>query len=299
MSSSKSEHTKPTADILIVDDESFILTSLKRMLHSEPYRVHTASGGDEALRIMEQTELGLIISDFRMPEMDGIAFLQEAKKRQPDSVRIILSGYADISAIIDAINQGEIYKFIAKPWNDDELKLTIIQSLEHWQLRKSNRELTQELLEKNTELQNLNDHLEREVARRSRELLLKDKRFLLSQYIIENIPVALVGVDETGMVALANRKAVEILPEQTLLIGNDHEKVFDENILKTVRKLRLRDEADTTEIQIGEQFYTLHFLPVTSAVVSGNTLLVFIEHDTQTRDNSHHRSDIHASTPTA
>ncbi|MBU1936741.1 response regulator, partial [bacterium] len=218
MSSSKSEHTKPTADILIVDDESFILTSLKRMLHSEPYRVHTASGGDEALRIMEQTELGLIISDFRMPEMDGIAFLQEAKKRQPDSVRIILSGYADISAIIDAINQGEIYKFIAKPWNDDELKLTITQSLEHWQLRKSNRELTQELLEKNTELQNLNDHLEREVARRSRELLLKDKRFLLSQYIIENIPVALVGVDETGMVALANRKAVEILPEQTLLI---------------------------------------------------------------------------------
>ena len=299
MSSSKREHTKPLADILIVDDESFILTSLRRMLHSEPYRVHTASGGHEALQIMEQTELGLIISDFRMPEMDGIAFLQEAKKLQPDSVRIILSGYADISAIIDAINQGEIFKFIAKPWNDDELKLTIVQSLEHWQLKKSNRELTQELLEKNTELQDLNDHLEREVARRSRELLLKDKRFLLSQYIIENVPVALVGVDEHGMVALANRKAAEILSEQILLIGNDHEKIFDENIMKVIRKLRLRGKADTTRIQIGEQFYALHFMPITSTAVSGNTLLVFIEYDTQTHENSCHRIDIRTTTPTA
>jgi response regulator RpfG family c-di-GMP phosphodiesterase len=290
----KKTDTKPIADILIVDDESFILTSLKRMLYGEPYRVHTASGGEEALQMMEQTEMGLIISDFRMPEMDGIAFLQEVKKRQPDSVRIILSGYADISAIIDAINQGEIFKFIAKPWNDDELKLTIIQSLEHWQLRKNNRELTQALLDKNAALQDLNDNLELEVAKRSRELFLKDKRFLLSQYIIENIPVALIGVDENDMVALANRKAAEILPENTGSIGSHFQDVFDNSIVEMIQECRQRGEAVATEMRIKERPYTFHSLPVQLTAVSGNTLFIFIEQDIPVENHSRHPVHEHA-----
>jgi response regulator RpfG family c-di-GMP phosphodiesterase len=191
-------------DVLIVDDEAHILTALRRTLHDQPYRVHTAGSASEEIGIMGSIGVALIISDFRMPDTDGVAFLQQAKALQPDSVRMILSGYADVSAVVDAVNKGEIFKFVAKPWNDDELTLTIAQSLDHWRLLKHNRELARELLEKNSELERFNERLENEIIRRSRELLLKDKRFLLSQFIIEHLPVAVLGIDEDGMIALAD-----------------------------------------------------------------------------------------------
>jgi DNA-binding NtrC family response regulator len=101
--------------ILIADDEAHVLTALRRVLHGESYRLYTADNAPTALEILQDTDIALIISDYRMPSMDGVAFLQEAKQRRPDTVRIILSGYADISAVVDAINKGEVFKFIAKP----------------------------------------------------------------------------------------------------------------------------------------------------------------------------------------
>ena len=120
--------------ILCVDDEEEILKSLKRTLRKESFNVLTAVGGREGLSVLEQHEVQLVISDQRMPEMTGTEFLEEVKQLYPDIVRVILSGYTDINCMLDAINKGEIYRFTTKPWNEDELKKTIYQGIEQYEL---------------------------------------------------------------------------------------------------------------------------------------------------------------------
>jgi len=112
--------------ILCVDDEANVLKSLRRLFLDENYEILTAESGQEGLALLEQHQpVQVVISDYRMPEMDGVAFFKEVHERWPDTVRIVLSGYADTAAVVAAINEGQVYKFIPKPWNDDELKVAI------------------------------------------------------------------------------------------------------------------------------------------------------------------------------
>lgn len=116
-------------NILCVDDEENILKALKRLFRREQFRVLTATSGREGLAILRDTgNIGLILSDQRMPEMSGAAFLEAAKNLAPDIPRMILTGYADLQAASDAINQGGAYRILAKPWDDQEL-LEAVRSL--------------------------------------------------------------------------------------------------------------------------------------------------------------------------
>lgn len=128
--------------ILFVDDEENILSSLVRLFRKEEYDLLTATSGADGLKIMESREISLVISDHRMPGMTGVDFLARVKDISPDTIRIMLTGYADLEAAISAINKGEVYRFISKPWNDDELKLTVRQSLDYRDLVLKNRNLT-------------------------------------------------------------------------------------------------------------------------------------------------------------
>ena len=118
--------------ILCVDDEANVLKSLKRLFLDEDYEILTAESGSEGLVLLEQRQqpVQVVISDYRMPEMDGVAFFKEVHDRWPDTVRIVLSGYADTAAVVAAINEGQVYRFIPKPWNDDELKVTIAKAVD-------------------------------------------------------------------------------------------------------------------------------------------------------------------------
>lgn len=264
--------------ILIVDDEAHVLTALRRMLHGQPFRVVTAGSAAEGLELLESAEFAVLISDYRMPDMDGIAFLQQAKRRQPDSVRMILTGYADIGLVIDAVNKGEIFKFVAKPWNDDELKLNIASSLDHWRLLQDNRRLTFDLKVKNAELNELNVNLEREIERRSRELVLKDRRYLLSQFIIEHMPVAVIGLDAEGLIALANRGAIALWPSTANgLIGNHFQQIMDEPLCRQLAALQSDFSASIAPIRICDADYRLHHVPVTLQAAHGNRLLFFVQ----------------------
>lgn len=127
--------------VLIVDDEENILHSLTRLFRKEEYDILTAKSGAEGLEILDSHDIDLIISDLRMPIMNGVEFLAEAKRRAPDALRIMLTGHADIKAMLDAIDQGEVYRFLLKPWNDDELKLNIKQALEFYYVQKENKSL--------------------------------------------------------------------------------------------------------------------------------------------------------------
>lgn len=115
--------------ILFVDDEKEILHTLKRSLRKEPYSVVTTDCVDKALDILKDSKFELVISDYRMPKMNGVEFLGVVKEKHPDIARIMLSGYAEPDVIIQAINDGEVSKFIKKPWDIIELKATIASCL--------------------------------------------------------------------------------------------------------------------------------------------------------------------------
>ncbi|MEM6342406.1 MAG: histidine kinase [Bacteroidota bacterium] len=126
--------------ILYVDDESDNLFAFKAVFRRS-YEIHTALSGHEALEMVENMRFDLVISDQKMPGMTGVALLGQLKERFPDTIRMVMTGYSDLQSIIDAINQGQIYYYIAKPWKADELKLILDKSLETYDLRMKNREL--------------------------------------------------------------------------------------------------------------------------------------------------------------
>ena len=127
--------------VLCVDDEKNILRSLKRLLRKEDYRLLMASSGEEGLMVMEENDVHIVISDQRMPKMSGTEFLAALKTKYPDVIRIILSGYTDVDSITESINKGHIYKFLLKPWNDQNLKLEIKQALKQYDLIQANKKL--------------------------------------------------------------------------------------------------------------------------------------------------------------
>ncbi len=156
--------------ILLVDDEINILRSLHRLLRPEGYRILTAESGAAALSLMSSEPVDLVISDMRMPEMDGAIFLAKVRQEWPDTIRLLLTGHADMAQTVAAINQGEIYRFIAKPWNDQELQLIVRQALEQLYLRRENQRLLKLTAEQNEALKEANNTLEHKVAERTAEL---------------------------------------------------------------------------------------------------------------------------------
>lgn len=111
--------------LLLVDDEPNVLSSLKRTLRRDGYTILTASSGAEGLELLAQHSVGVIVSDQRMPEMSGVEFLSRARVMHPDTMRIVLSGYTEVNTITEAVNKGAVYKFLTKPWEDDELREVI------------------------------------------------------------------------------------------------------------------------------------------------------------------------------
>ncbi|MET0778959.1 MAG: HD domain-containing phosphohydrolase [Pseudomonas mandelii] len=159
---------KPT--ILLVDDEESILNSLRRLLRGQPYEVLLATSGEQALDIMAKQPVDLVMSDARMPNMDGATLLAHIHQRHPDTLRILLTGYADLTMIVKAINDGQIDRYISKPWHDEELLLTLRQSLAYQRSERERLHLVQETWEQNEELRLLNATLEKHVASRTAEL---------------------------------------------------------------------------------------------------------------------------------
>ncbi|HUS57959.1 MAG TPA: hybrid sensor histidine kinase/response regulator [Planctomycetota bacterium] len=146
--------------LLVVDDEINILHSLYDLFRLD-YRVYTARSGPEALRVLEENEVHVVMADQRMPEMTGVEFLAQMKEQYPDIIRLVFTGYADVRAVVDAINQGNVYRYITKPWEPEELKSIISQAMEQYQLLIDRRRLMQELKEANSSLKMANDDLQR------------------------------------------------------------------------------------------------------------------------------------------
>ena len=144
---------------LVVDDEPDVRESLRHLFHRS-YRVLTASSGDQALELLKKNDVHLILSDQRMPGMSGDVFLSQARRLQPDAIRMLFTGYADIQAVINAVNEGQIFRYILKPWDSAELELIIRQAAAQYDLLAERKRLLAELREKNERLEAANEELE-------------------------------------------------------------------------------------------------------------------------------------------
>jgi response regulator RpfG family c-di-GMP phosphodiesterase len=159
-----------TNTLLLVDDEPSVLSALRRLFRMHGYAIEQAPGGAEALALMAERDFDLVISDMRMPEMDGAAFLEQVRQRHPATVRILLTGYADIESTVAAINRGEIHRYLTKPWDDNDLLLVVSEALKRRDLEQQNQALMALTQQQNQALQDLNRTLEARVASRTAEL---------------------------------------------------------------------------------------------------------------------------------
>ena len=156
--------------ILMVDDEAGVLSACQRALRNEEYELVVTTSPEEALRKVASELYAVVMSDQRMPVMEGAQLLEKVREISNDTVRIMLTGYADIQAAMDAINRGEVYRFLTKPWNDDELRLTLRQAVAQFKLVTENKRLQVLTQEQNAQLTDLNQNLEQKVVERTEEI---------------------------------------------------------------------------------------------------------------------------------
>ena len=143
--------------IMIVDDEPANFRVLEGLFRND-YEVVTARSGAEALQLLQQHDVALIITDQRMPDITGIELLKRTASLRPHMVRIILTGYTDVETLVEAINSGHVYQYVTKPWNNEELRLTVSRALEHFETMKSRHDLemtNQRLIARLREIQQL------------------------------------------------------------------------------------------------------------------------------------------------
>ncbi|MFA7348047.1 MAG: ATPase, T2SS/T4P/T4SS family [Desulfurivibrionaceae bacterium] len=215
--------------LLFVDDEEGVLKALRRIFMDENYRILTALRAEDALAIMGKEPVQLVISDHRMPGMTGAQLLREIKEKWPATIRIMLTGYADVQSIMGAVNEGAVYKFITKPWNDEDLRLTVSLALQQYVLLQENKKL-------------------RELTKKQREKISKyaavidENKGVLASYLQQD---GEIGKEELAK-ALKQKDAGEFPGETLVRLGLTTET----NIVKTLRKHLGFEYADLKEMEL-------------------------------------------------
>ena len=209
--------------VLFVDDEANLLNALRRELRSEPYEVVTAPSGPAGLDCMAALDAAVVVSDHQMPGMSGVEFLAQVKDRWPETYRVMMTAFGDIDTISSAVNLGGIHRFLTKPWNPDDLRLTIQEGLERHRLIHDNRNLAELLEAQNTELKNLNQTLEQRVAERTGQL---EKAY---GELVQTEKLSAVGRLAAGVVH-------EVLSPLTIVTGRVDMLLMDEALDPAHRK---------------------------------------------------------------
>jgi len=236
--------------LLLVDDEENIVRALVRLLRREGYKILTANSGAEGLEILKQNEVGVILSDQRMPEMNGTEFLSRVKELYPDTVRIVLSGYTDLNSVTDAINHGAIYKFLTKPWDDELLKENIQNAFNHLELTQENQRLNDELQSANALLSDDNRELSKDVEEKALTLAFNTRALEVAQEVLERLPVAVLGIGDDGTIAVANQKAHELIGLGVALVGRSASETLPQALFQLCQNLEDNDETQTNEIEL-------------------------------------------------
>ena len=193
--------------LLLVDDEENILAALRRLLRAEGWLVLSATSAEQALQLMAQHDVDVILSDQRMPGMSGVELLRRTRQLYPETVRLVLSGFTELQSITDAINEGAIYKFLAKPWDDEQLRVHLRAAFALREMADQNRRLDQDVQAANRDLADLNRRLQTllssERAQNEREVGSREA----TQELLDAMPVPVFGIDDEGLLVFANSQA--------------------------------------------------------------------------------------------
>jgi len=236
--------------ILCVDDEPNILSSLRRLFRGPGYQVRVAESGAAALQALETEPADIVISDMRMPEMDGAQFLGQVRERWPQTVRFLLSGQADVASIIDAVNQGAISRYITKPWDDNELLQAVGDALERRVLEQDKSRLAAIALTRAEELKALNASLEQNVSASKDELTAVNERLKNNFVVSLKVFSSLIEVRRAHLsghsrrVADLARKIATKLGLEAALV----QEVFVAGLLHELGKLGFSDELIDTPV---------------------------------------------------
>lgn len=196
--------TVATRTLLLVDDEENILASLKRLFRPQGYKIILANSGQEGLDRLKEAPVDVIISDQRMPNMTGVEFLRQAKTIRPETIRIVLSGYTELQSITEAINEGAIYKFLTKPWDDDLLKAQIVEAFRQKEMMDENHRLSLLVHDMNAQLSQANTNLANLVKEQEAKMGRDQARLFAAHEVLQSIPCPMIGLDSDMMVAFVN-----------------------------------------------------------------------------------------------
>ncbi|MEC5163671.1 MULTISPECIES: EAL domain-containing protein [unclassified Janthinobacterium] len=212
---------KQKRTLLLVDDEQNIVASLKRLLRRDDYQIFTANSGQEGLDLLAHQQIDVIVSDQRMPGMIGADFLRAAKQLYPDTIRIMLSGYTELQSVTDAVNEGAIYKFLTKPWEDDLLRGHIAAAFHLKEISDENERLNLEVRTANHELASANRKME-ELLRQKQQQISRDEVSLnIARELLQFLPLPVIGMDDDGMIAFINAAADTLFRRAGALLGNE------------------------------------------------------------------------------
>jgi response regulator RpfG family c-di-GMP phosphodiesterase len=269
--------------ILCVDDEPNILSSLRRLLRGQGYQIFLAEGGQAGLDLMQRESIDLVISDMRMPEMSGAQFLEHVRTQWPDTIRLLLTGYADIQSILDAINRGEIYRYITKPWNDNDLTLIVKHALERKQLELEKKRLEDLTHKQNEELRELNSNLENKVLARTHELksalesLVKANDKLKTSFLTSIKIFSSFIETRDGNLAGHSRKVADLARRIATKMGlsaKEVQEIFVAGLLHNIGKIAFSDDLLTMPVNI---MNTEHLAQYRKYPVRGEQLLIPLE----------------------
>ncbi len=210
-----------TRTVLLVDDEENILSSLKRLLRRDGYHIITAGSADQGLQRLAETDVDVIVSDQRMPGISGVEFLRRAKALYPHTVRMVLSGYTELQSIIDAVNEGSIYRFLTKPWDDTQLRAHVAEAMHHKEMADENRRLARQVESANADLARLNARLAQAAEQQRHHAGVMAQMAGGLRKVLDELPLPVLGVDPDGLLAFVNQRAERLWPEAAALLGQD------------------------------------------------------------------------------
>ncbi len=237
----------PTArqrGILLVDDEVMVLKTLARLLRAEPFSVFTAESPEAALDVLARESIQVVISDQHMPGRNGVELLKRVRELFPDVVRIMLTGYTEMNIAVDAINEGQVHRLMTKPWNDQDMRATVRQALDTWEMRREIERLNQVAQEQNAILEELNHHLEVTVQDRTKELA--DKHDELRHAYISTVAALAEAVDAKDAYTRGHSERVGIyavrIARQLGCKGAFIEQIYLAGLLHDIGKIGVPDE---------------------------------------------------------
>jgi diguanylate cyclase (GGDEF)-like protein/PAS domain S-box-containing protein len=205
--------------LLLVDDEANIIAALRRLLRSEGWLLLSANSAEQALHLMARHEIDVILSDQRMPGMTGVELLRRARQLYPETIRLVLSGYTELRSVTDAINEGAIYKFLAKPWDDEQLRAHLREAFALKEMRDQNRRLDRKVQAANQELADLNQRLQTLLSTQREQNEREVGSREAAQDVLDALPVPVFGIDDEGLLAFANAPAQALLGLDAALLG--------------------------------------------------------------------------------